>query len=309
MAFKPNSETSFPVRTHSRLGYAANRDQKYEAIDTNTRPIWWKPQMQPPLYQLEGPGWENDNVGFRIYFDARNGVDIFGKTTKRMVFDEIGIDSDYHKLQPWGMDVLKVGNSLGAGSLAFSKNGVLYRAGERGGAYFRKGANGKEYSALSVIYQNDTCGGVVLDYSQTFSINAGKHYYKNDVCLKNYQDIDSVAIGIVTLKLTDESMVVKTKKGGRVLLTHGKQSENDDLLGMALYFPPSSPSSLEIIGKRETGIGSTALLITKAEEQMHYYFFGMWEKADARFATKTGCLNYVLSEVNKLENPLKVNGL
>src|SRR5699024_9483422 len=46
------------------------------------RPEWYQRIMSPPFYyQFEGPGWENDKIGFRLYFDERNGIDIWGKQT------------------------------------------------------------------------------------------------------------------------------------------------------------------------------------------------------------------------------------
>ncbi len=42
-------------------------------------------------YQMEGPAWENDLVGFRNYLDQRNGMDIFGKIESRMVLDSVGV--------------------------------------------------------------------------------------------------------------------------------------------------------------------------------------------------------------------------
>ena len=35
--------------------------------------------------QFEGPGWESDKIGYRLYLDWRNAIDIFGKKTNKMV--------------------------------------------------------------------------------------------------------------------------------------------------------------------------------------------------------------------------------
>jgi hypothetical protein len=69
-----------------------------QANDFNIMPI--------PLYQTEGPAWENDKVAFRSYFDVRNAKDIFGKTTSSMVMDTVGTMGDkyYHHQAEWGMD-------------------------------------------------------------------------------------------------------------------------------------------------------------------------------------------------------------
>lgn len=50
---------------------------------------------------MEGPAGKNDKVGFRNYYDLRNGMDIFGKITDKMVLDTIGLTGSYHDLSNW----------------------------------------------------------------------------------------------------------------------------------------------------------------------------------------------------------------
>jgi len=59
---------------------------------------------------IEGPVWESDLVGYRIYLDACNRVDIFGKSKPNLILD--AISENYHEVQPWGTDILKVSNLL-----------------------------------------------------------------------------------------------------------------------------------------------------------------------------------------------------
>lgn len=70
--------------------------------------------------RYEGPGWESDKVGYRFYLDWRNAIDIFGKKVSNMVLKNVGHDEydSYHNPADWGMDILKVGESLGVGSIA-----------------------------------------------------------------------------------------------------------------------------------------------------------------------------------------------
>ena len=70
--------------------------------------------------RYEGPGWESDLVGYRFYLDWRNATDIFGKKDHRYgACKDVGQDGfdSYHEPADWGMDVLKVGESLGIGAL------------------------------------------------------------------------------------------------------------------------------------------------------------------------------------------------
>ncbi|MEO0581608.1 MAG: DUF4861 family protein [Bacteroidota bacterium] len=120
ITFKPESGREvFEMRTHLQLGEKTANGiiSKKSAPRLNT----YNNKETQAKYQFEGIGWENDKVAFRNYLDLRNGMDIFGKTTSNMILDSVGRkgDASYHELQEWGMDILKVGSSLGAGSLAF----------------------------------------------------------------------------------------------------------------------------------------------------------------------------------------------
>jgi len=44
------------------------------------------------LFKYEGPGWESDKVGYRLYIDWRNRIDIFGKQTNDLVLSNVGIN-------------------------------------------------------------------------------------------------------------------------------------------------------------------------------------------------------------------------
>ncbi|MEO1449225.1 MAG: DUF4861 family protein, partial [Bacteroidota bacterium] len=118
---------TFPIQTNLRLG--KKTDAGVVPLDEAPRLNTYTNTETQAAYQFEGVGWENDKVAFRNYLDLRNGIDIFGKTTTDMVLDEVGLDNDenYHHFQEWGMDVLKVGSSLGAGSIGIWYQDSLIR--------------------------------------------------------------------------------------------------------------------------------------------------------------------------------------
>ena len=113
--------------TNVRLGKDANADGAFDDVKEEVRDANHLPGAVPVLYQAEAISWENDKIGFRSYWDKRNGKDIWGKTTNKMVMDSVGLPNtpSYHEIQTWGSDILKVGNSLGAGALAMKKDGKL----------------------------------------------------------------------------------------------------------------------------------------------------------------------------------------
>jgi len=78
--------------------------------------------------RYEGPGWESNKVGYRLYLDWRNAIDIYGKLTDTLVLPQVGQDGfdSYHKMSNWGADILKVAKGLGVGSIGRVIDNEMY---------------------------------------------------------------------------------------------------------------------------------------------------------------------------------------
>ncbi|MBO4907265.1 MAG: DUF4861 domain-containing protein [Bacteroidaceae bacterium] len=64
-----------------------------------------------------GAQWESELVGFRIYIDHRQSIDLYGKPTPQLVLDQTNFYSTRDDLAAGrGEDILFVGASVGAGS-------------------------------------------------------------------------------------------------------------------------------------------------------------------------------------------------
>lgn len=65
-----------------------------------------------------GPAFESELVAYRIYFDKKQTVDIYGKFTKQLEIEKSQFyPTDKQLAQGYGDDVLLVGNSCGLGTL------------------------------------------------------------------------------------------------------------------------------------------------------------------------------------------------
>ncbi|HMQ62883.1 MAG TPA: DUF4861 family protein, partial [Flavilitoribacter sp.] len=114
----------FKKRTQAELSHKTGgkwEDRKYIGGDfQNVQSLRVPPEHTDHSFfiRYEGPGWESDKVGYRFYLDWRNATDIFGKKTEDMVLQRVGLDGfdSYHEPGEWGMDILKVGPSLGIGT-------------------------------------------------------------------------------------------------------------------------------------------------------------------------------------------------
>ena len=79
-------------------------------VDNGTNPYW--------TLHHHGAAFENDMVAYRIYFDHRQTVDIYGKYERRLELKETQFYPDeQQKAARYGDDVLWVGSTLGLGTL------------------------------------------------------------------------------------------------------------------------------------------------------------------------------------------------
>lgn len=200
-------------------------------------------KVKLPEILTEGPAWENDKVGFRIYMDIRNIKDIWGKTTNKMMMDTVGVnpENNYHKKSDWGMDILAVGKSLGAGSLALqvpleNNQDTLVRLGGKnmGPIYYKQLADGPIRAVFTMHYPRWQLlpGLVPVNLTEKISIWGGQYFYQSEVSVLNTPKGSKLVCGLVNIKSEKAHFIESGIR--KVLYTYAPQSENGDNLGLAL---------------------------------------------------------------------------
>ncbi|MFZ4455851.1 MAG: DUF4861 family protein [Bacteroidales bacterium] len=189
--------------------------------------------------------WENDRVAFRMYGPALiktdgpcNGIDIWCKRTEKPIINlryekELSGKGSYHTDWGDGLDIYKVGRTLGAGAMAPYLNDSLFL-----GSNFEQQEtldNGPIRTTFKLTYHPfDVCGSSVSE-SRTISLDAGSQFCK---IVEEYIGLPkniSVAAGIVKRPNSDSTVIDPLKK-------------------YFIYFEPKSPKD-----------GSLALAIVSAK--------------------------------------------
>jgi hypothetical protein len=296
LIFEPVEPTAYPVfdeRTNLRFCRA---NEPYDKAWGDLRMKTNDTKYTIPVYQMEGPAWENDVVAFRNYYDARNGIDIYGKRVREMVLDSVGIRGrNYHELAEWGMDILKVGNSLGAGAIAIGIGDSLYRVGPCEEGRFRLISQGPVRTVFELTYKAVPAGDRLYSVKQQISIYAGDNFYRNSVLVEGLKGDEELVTGIVDLhQLAADQAEVGNMK---IMSTLGKQSMDGEMLGMAVIFPASEFKRFweaPVIGP---GIVNTHLvsLALSAGKPTQYAFLAGWELQDEKLKDK-GYFREVINE-------------
>jgi hypothetical protein len=297
----------FKNRTNVRFAKLIVKGEKYEEMTTAARIQGVNTENTQKYFQYEGPGWENDKVGFRNYFDERNGMDIWGKTTTDMVLDKVGINDNYHVLQSWGMDILKVANSLGAGALALQYNDSLYRVTAPEGASYELVAEGPVRSIFNLNFDRIALDGDTIALKHQISIVAGEYAYRSNVVVENAPSGMQIVTGIVNLQT--ENMYTLEAGDAQAVYTHDKQSFDNEYLGMAVI--TSKKVFKDAFATPETGPGITETFAIGMEpdneDGVDFRFYACWEKSDPSFADRNSFEQFVKNEAIRFSNPVKVD--
>jgi hypothetical protein len=252
--------------------------------------------------RYEGPGWESDLVGYRLYLDQRNAVDVFGKLVTEPVLQKAGLDGfdSYHELQPWGMDVLKVAKSLGVGSIGTLTNSGAMRVEKTDSVICRITENGDVYSSFLTRYLGWNTGATKVDLDSRISIHAGTRLTHNRITVKG--TIDNIVTGLIK----DDKAKPKlfTNKGGNenfgYIATYGKQSLNNDNLGIVVFFNPKSFTEFT------EDQFSHIVKIAPKDGKVDYYYAGVWELEPNGIKDEATFLEYVNKTAKELAAPVKV---
>ncbi|MBU2919387.1 DUF4861 domain-containing protein [Psychrosphaera sp. F3M07] len=250
------------------------------------------------LFKYEGLGWESESMAYRYYFDHRGSIDIFAKQKNGLVLENVGIDGDdYHVLDDWGLDVLKVGPSLGLGGIAAWQNNTVFGA-NKFDQLSTTINSGNLTSDVRLTYQNWQVADNNGDLDLTLSINANTSLTR--VKAQTLAPIPQFATGIVKHDV-DVIKKVNNESTWSVLATWGKQSLNKDNLGMAIFFKTSQLEKL-------TQDKYNELVVFKpTNAPLYYYFSANWQAAPKGANTKQQYIEDLDKTLALLNNPIHVS--
>lgn len=244
--------------------------------------------------QFEGPGWESDKIAYRLYLDWRNAIDIFGKKTDTLVLHNVGADGfdSYHEVSDWGVDVLKVGSSLGIGSLAFWEGEKATRV-EKTDSIYCEVESGKKVSKVIVDYYGWQINDVKTNLSTTLEIEAGSYLTKYSV--KMTEDLPNLATGIVKHANTQIEVIEDIKPGWSCIVSFGKQTLQDDMLGMCIVW--KNENKLQVTEDKYSHV----VVLKPDDKELTYYFGAAWQQDVSGVSTMEDFKNLIKVQTKYLK--------
>lgn len=224
--------------------------------------------------RYEGPGIESDRVGYRVYLDERNGFDIFGKRTSELILHRVGLEDfeAYHHPADWGMDVLKVGDSLGMGGFAAWLGDSWLPVSAVSGWTTTIDADGPIEASFTTRYHDWTLPEQITQLQSRLTMQAGSRLVHVELNADSMPE--RMVAGLVKhadTKLFQGSLDI-TGQAWSYLATWGAQSLDGGNLGMAVFVRRKDVQQFAEDNNNQ-------LVVLKPHgEQLDYYFAAAWDK-------------------------------
>lgn len=249
--------------------------------------------------RYEGPGWESNKIGYRLYLDWRNAIDIFGKKTEKIVLPQVGQDGfdSYHEMSDWGADILKAGKGIGIGSIDRYLNKERLHFYEVDSTIATV-ANTPENSVVKVQYYGWKTASDKIDFTSELTIQPNQRYTQHTI--HPSKAIEGICTGIVKQKNTELLQKESQNKKWAYIATYGTQSLVPDQLGMAIFY---QTNSVENIVDAEF---DHLLLFKPTTKVVDFYFLGAWEQEPNGIKSKEAFVKYLEERLKTLEKNNKM---
>ena len=309
VTIKPDAEKhEFKSRTYTELAmkpgnvYSDGRFRGDKFVNVSELKVPSIHTDHDALFKYEGPGWESELVGYRFYLDWRNANDIFGKKVNELLLADIGVhdtvakDDSYHEMQSWGMDIFKVGNSLGIGSIGMWYDNKVNMVSKTDSVYCEIPENGPIVSTIKTSYYGWQVGSDKYNLVSTLSIAAGNRMTKCGLQISG--EPENLVTGLAKYEGAD--FIKHTSDGEWAYISlYGNQTlvSPEDKLGIAIFYRRN-----DLIKMDEDEL-NYILQLKPVNGLVEYYFCAAWEQEPNGIKDRNQFIEYLDDTLEQLNNP------
>lgn len=250
--------------------------------------------------------WENDRIAFRVYGPAlqatgevSSGIDVWAKRTDKLIINKWYADEEagkqsYHEDHGEGLDMYKVGPTLGAGATTPYVDGKLYFSKN-----FVKSEvldNGPLRMTVKLIYAPFIAEKTEITETRIISLDAGSQLNKVTI-IYNANNKSIPAVTGIVMRNSKEEKTFTAENKNYFLHAEPKDSINGTLYEAVIVTKPFT--KIEVKDGHILGFQNINPL-----KNYEYYQGAGWNKWG--FPTFEDWKKYVKKYLSKIKNPLIV---
>jgi unsaturated chondroitin disaccharide hydrolase len=232
----------------------------------------------------EGPGWESEETAWRIYFDKRNAIDLYGKRRPGLYLDLFASpEYVYHQESPFGRDIYGIGKAIGVAGIGALAEGKVTAVAEVTDRKWRVMAAGPVRAMLEFEYKGWKIGTHTVDLVSRITQWAGEHGFEHRITVTNGEGVTFVT-GIPN-KPGTENLDASIAPAG-VLATWGHQVVLSGAKAQLVDLPDENLGVAVLVPSEEADAASedeaNRLLALRPHNGVaHLYGAAMWDRENS----------------------------
>jgi unsaturated chondroitin disaccharide hydrolase len=238
--------------------------------------------------KFDGLGWESEVNAWRIYFDKRNAIDLWGKRRPGLYLEMFGApEYVYHSESPLGRDIYRIGDAIGVGAVAALVDGKVVKVVDVDDRKWRIISVGPVRVIVELAYKGWKVGGRVVNLTSRITQWAGEHGFEHRIAAEGADGLSFVT-GIVREPNLQERIFEPTStRPAFVRAWWGHQIAEEGPPATAIHMLPDQNLGLAIIAPgRESKVGAADPLNFLVQPQVvdgkgRWYVLGVWDQENS----------------------------
>ncbi len=235
--------------------------------------------------KFDGLGWESEANAWRIYFDKRNAIDLWGKRRPGLYLEMFGApEYVYHWESPLGRDIYRIGDAIGIGAVAALVDGKVVKVADVGDRKWRIISAGPVRVIVELTYKGWKVGGREVNLTSRMTQWAGEHGFEHRIAAEGADGLTLVT-GIVREPDLQEKIFEPTStQPAFVRAWWGHQVEEEGPPATATHMLSDQNLGLAIIAPgRESKVAPDGPLNFLVQPQIvngkgSWYVLGVWDQ-------------------------------
>jgi unsaturated chondroitin disaccharide hydrolase len=235
--------------------------------------------------KFDGIGWESESTAWRIYFDKRNAIDVWGKRRPGLYLEMFGSPEYVYNLEsPFGRDIYRIGDAIGIGAVAALVNGKAVRVEDVAERKWRIVSAGPVRVIVELTYKGWKVAGREVNLTSRMTQWAGERGFEHRV---KAEGIDGVTLVTGIVRQTGLQEKVFPPTDAQPVFTRlwwGPQVVEEGPSATATHMLPDQNLGLAIIarGKDSKAISDDPLNLLLQPQFVNgsgeWYVTGVWDQ-------------------------------
>src|SRR6266404_5102682 len=238
--------------------------------------------------KFDGLAWESEMNAWRIYFDKRNAIDVFGKRRPGLYLEMFGApEYVYHWESPLGRDIYRIGDAIWIGAVAALVDGKVVKVSDVAERKWRIISAGPVRVIVELTYKGWKVSGREVNLTSRMTQWAGKHGFEHRITAEGADGLTFVTGIVLQPGLQESVFQPTTAEPALVRAWWGHQVEEEGPPATAIPMLPDQNLGLAIIAPgRESKVAADDPINLLVQPQFvngkaSWYVLGLWDQENS----------------------------